>query len=445
MRSPRGASFRMPRRVGWLAATLALASFTVACGEPQVLVIGLDGANWTVLDPLIDAGFTPNIGRLVREGASAELDCVPAHPASACFCPPVWTSMVTGVDHAHHRISNFETPSYRRGVRAIWNLAADHGAIVTTASWRGTWPPEPGIEFVLTEPGLDLAAAEVFDTWGATSGTWDLSLPLFSPPDLLEILGILPASGVREPTLTIFGRDRVAMESVLRLAEQRAIVQSQEEYWEKRADLTMILLHGPDKVAHVAWGFLQEVMYGPFDEARLLADAAAWVGPVQEPGPFGWGTVPAPYLEIDAWIGQLLSVRRYDYVVFLSDHGMTRNPGPGLSGHHNVVSTEAHRGIFALNGPGVRRGVRLGRLSVLDVAPTLAYLMGLPIAEDLPGRVVSEACYSSNSGGTVFSLCPGRATSSTASDSALHCDLAIPGCYHGTHGAGNLRCSRHSH
>lgn len=55
----------------------------------------------------------------------------------------------------------------------------------------------------------------------------------------------------------------------------------------------------------------------------------------------------------------------------------------------------------------------------------------------LSGKVVSEACYSSNvpsSGAT--SLCPGGAASSTASNSALHCDLAIYGCDHGTHVAG---------
>ena len=50
----------------------------------------------------------------------------------------------------------------------------------------------------------------------------------------------------------------------------------------------------------------------------------------------------------------------------------------------------------------------------------------------LAGKVVSEACYSTNSG-TLTSLCPDGASSSTANNSALPCDS---GCEHGTQIAG---------
>jgi uncharacterized repeat protein (TIGR01451 family) len=55
----------------------------------------------------------------------------------------------------------------------------------------------------------------------------------------------------------------------------------------------------------------------------------------------------------------------------------------------------------------------------------------------LAGKVISEACYSSNvpSQGA-SSLCPGGAISSTASNSALNCSSGITGCDHGTHVAG---------
>jgi subtilisin family serine protease len=58
----------------------------------------------------------------------------------------------------------------------------------------------------------------------------------------------------------------------------------------------------------------------------------------------------------------------------------------------------------------------------------------------LSGKVVSEACYSTNgscgAGCTATSLCPGGVTSSTAANSALDCSLSISGCGHGTHVAG---------
>lgn len=55
----------------------------------------------------------------------------------------------------------------------------------------------------------------------------------------------------------------------------------------------------------------------------------------------------------------------------------------------------------------------------------------------LLGKVISEACYSSNvpSQGA-SSLCPGGATSSTANNSGLNCAQGISGCDHGTHVAG---------
>jgi hypothetical protein len=179
----------------------------------------------------------------------------------------------------------------------------------------------------------------------------------------------------------------VAMEALLRLEASRGY----EEPWERRTELSMILIHGPDKIAHLVWGLFQSVMFGPFDEVRYLEEAARWTGPVEQPAPTGWGPMAGPYLEVDAWLGRMLAVHPYDYVVFVSDHGMTRNPLPGFLGQHDVVSIEAHRGIFSVTGPGVRKGAWLGAVSVLDVAPTLAYLLDLPVDEQLPGRVLAEA------------------------------------------------------
>ncbi len=45
-----------------------------------------------------------------------------------------------------------------------------------------------------------------------------------------------------------------------------------------------------------------------------------------------------------------------------------------------------------LNGPGVRRGVHLeGQVRQVDVAPTLAYLLGIPVPRGAEGGVVYEA------------------------------------------------------
>lgn len=54
----------------------------------------------------------------------------------------------------------------------------------------------------------------------------------------------------------------------------------------------------------------------------------------------------------------------------------------------------------------------------------------------LAGRVISEACYSSNIAGSSVSFCPGGVTESTDPDSGLNCPVEVSGCAHGTNVAG---------
>jgi predicted AlkP superfamily pyrophosphatase or phosphodiesterase len=55
------------------------------------------------------------------------------------------------------------------------------------------------------------------------------------------------------------------------------------------------------------------------------------------------------------------------------------------SGRHTKV------GFFLLAGPGVRHGVKLDEVSIYDLAPTMAHLMGKKVPEDLPGKVITQA------------------------------------------------------
>lgn len=52
------------------------------------------------------------------------------------------------------------------------------------------------------------------------------------------------------------------------------------------------------------------------------------------------------------------------------------------------------------------------------------------------GKVVSEACYSSNVSGQSVTVCPNGNQSQTNSGAGVNCDTAINGCNHGTHVAG---------
>ena len=54
------------------------------------------------------------------------------------------------------------------------------------------------------------------------------------------------------------------------------------------------------------------------------------------------------------------------------------------AGGHSV------EGIIIAEGRGIQRHVRLPDSHLVDVAPTLLYLMGVPVAEDMDGRILEE-------------------------------------------------------
>jgi hypothetical protein len=81
-----------------------------------------------------------------------------------------------------------------------------------------------------------------------------------------------------------------------------------------------------------------------------------------------------------------------DLTLILSDGGLvsilpskeTVSRRPSVSGSHRPV------GIFGARGPAIRPGLVAGELSILDIAPTVLYSLGLPLPEELQGRVPVE-------------------------------------------------------
>jgi predicted AlkP superfamily phosphohydrolase/phosphomutase len=67
---------------------------------------------------------------------------------------------------------------------------------------------------------------------------------------------------------------------------------------------------------------------------------------------------------------------------------------PGTFGSRHIEHSACHRpeGIFLATGAGIARGgVRLERAEIIDLAPTILYLLGLPVPTDMDGRVLTEA------------------------------------------------------
>jgi predicted AlkP superfamily phosphohydrolase/phosphomutase len=114
---------------------------------PKVIVVGLDGASFKVIDPLIAGGELPNTNRLMNEGTRSVLtSTIPD------ITPPSWTSMTTGVNPSKHGVYDFlkirqgrtriVTSSDRKSP-SIWDMLSKKGKRVIVMNVPVTYPPWP--------------------------------------------------------------------------------------------------------------------------------------------------------------------------------------------------------------------------------------------------------------------------------------------------------------
>lgn len=114
----------------------------------RVLVIGLDGATWDVLNPLMRDGKMPNLKKLLDRSAQGVLmSSIPPVTAAA------WTCFSTGKNPGKHGLVDFiyfPEHGYRvtiansttREAATLWNLLSDRDLRVGVVSVPMTYPPE---------------------------------------------------------------------------------------------------------------------------------------------------------------------------------------------------------------------------------------------------------------------------------------------------------------
>ena len=90
----------------------------------RVVIFGMDGASYTVLDDLVRRGIMPYLGRFMASGTRAVLSStVPP------LTPIAWTSLVTGRTPGHHGITDF---FHHDGGNALLRVASTRQLCVDT-------------------------------------------------------------------------------------------------------------------------------------------------------------------------------------------------------------------------------------------------------------------------------------------------------------------------
>jgi predicted AlkP superfamily phosphohydrolase/phosphomutase len=349
---------------------------------------------------------------MVKRGAFGPLATL--RPTEA---PPIWTTVFTGRLPRDHGIKSFAT--YRlhgsatvfealpkgalvgmlertglvertsvnarsRRRRALWNALNAFGVETGVVRFWGTHPPERVKGFMLSH------------TFHQPQGGPRHAAEVLHPPDLLNEVWarvvdpqMVPAPLVSEfvdTTVPGTGRD-----------------------WPWRRELVERAL-APDLTYHRAGAVLRAAYDPPFFATYFYGLDVAGHAFLRyaEPDRFGdvrpdevrrYGRVLDRYAALlDEWVGESLqSLKPGNVVLVVSGYGMEPVPlarrlfgsSPGgvpPGGTH----AGAPDGVLLAFGDGVRPGAVISGASVLDITPTILYLMGLPVARDMEGHVLTE-------------------------------------------------------
>jgi len=367
----------------------------------KIAILGLDGADWEIIDPLIAKGELPNLARLKSRGAWGNMKTM-----MPWLSPLLWTSVATGKPPEEHGIVDFlvedkttgkavPVSSRWRKVKALWNIFTDAERPSAFIAWWATWPSEPVDGFMVSDRVAYSLFGFVKSEPEPAGATWpagyfqeirsrivsDRSIPLedvrrfadVSPAEFAELRRKVeadPKSAYQEPInhLTkILAGQRTYQAIALDILKRG------------QPDLFSIYYEGIDEVCH---------RFAHYMPPKMDMVTAAEYGRYHE-------VVARYYRYQDDLLGEILARLSPDTVVLvLSDHGFQnglsrpKDDPPYVEGKPGLW----HRryGIFIAAGPVIKPGP-LDTTSLLDIAPTVLYLSGLPLAEDMPGRVIKEA------------------------------------------------------
>ena len=135
----------------------------------RLLIIGLDGATFDVLNPLIEAGRMPNLERSMRTGVAGVLNST-----QPPITPAAWTTFMTGKGPGRHGILDFETydatthtltfnSTYEIREKTLWQLLSEKGLRVGSINVPMTYPPKPVNGFMIS--GFETPSIDAQFTW----------------------------------------------------------------------------------------------------------------------------------------------------------------------------------------------------------------------------------------------------------------------------------------
>jgi len=356
----------------------------------RVALIGWDAADWKLIHPLLDRGLLPNLQSLIERGVMGSLATLDP-PLS----PVLSTSIATGLTAERHGILGFVEPdpvmgtlrpvsSTARKTKALWNILSQSGLRSVVANWFASHPAEP----------IQGAVVSNLYRSGAPGpeGDWPLPAGAIHPPRheaALSELRVTPADLTAADLLPFIpqlarvdqDRDRRPLTLASILAENISVHAAatwlmEHEQW----DLFAVYYDTIDHAGHV---------FMPYRAPRMEGITEDDFGLYRE-------VIDGVYCFHDLMLGRLIQLAGPDTAfLIVSDHGFfsdhLRPTGESAFQLDQAIAWHRSHGMLTMAGPGIRHDELVFGAGLLDLAPTILALLGLPPAEDMRGRVLAEA------------------------------------------------------
>lgn len=378
----------------------------------EVSVIGLDALSWDIIDPMMKMGYLPNLSRLKRHGSWGDISTLTPTKSDV-----IWTSIATGKKPVKHDIKSFfeyhfklvGTPleilpknlfmmmfmnlkllrvetvkAERRTAAPIWNITGNEPSIGTIAvNWWSSIPPDVINGLVFTnyiyyqKAGYD-KDLQTDVTYPSSYSELSSSFKIKDDDVVEEFVTGVPRTETGRFIYKLI-KDRI-------YREDEFYFKVGKYFFRKYSPSAFFFYHnGTDPVAHNFFKYYKAKSEKdiPKDELEIFCE-----------------TMERYYDYVDSKIPDFLNDPDGNRIfVFLSDHGMVTTPlmmrlyrnyivkNPYLYGYHD----DAINGFLIMAGSDIKEDQHLDSANVCDITPTILYMLGYPIAEDMDGRVLTDA------------------------------------------------------
>jgi hypothetical protein len=370
--------------------------------ESRIRLLMFDGASLDVIFSAVAAGRLPNFGRIIDQGAVLHLATL--RPTQA---EPVWSAIATGrypmangvrsavvyralggtpiqllPDYCYTQaLVTFgflsEEPQTATDLlaRPIWSILSDRGADVGVIGWPLTLPAPVVNGFVVSDAFHRLTEAEI--SLDSPPALWppslvDDALTALQQPADPDPVSLVSAMGAPPPV-----NDYDVSNDRAPIFADRVHLQLLNALEKPAPRLLAVRFPGIDAVGHRFLRYADPSAFGDVSEAERAR--------------FG-GVLNQYYGFLDTLVGRELErLGPSDLLLVVSAFGMEAlSPGkrvleiiagnPQISGTHE----RAPDGFVLAYGSAVAPG-RPPRASVVDLAPTILYFLGLPVGRDMDG------------------------------------------------------------